>query len=333
MGKGSATCIALADRICAGIAETCTQNGVTLDESGLHAGRKLVAAKTEEDIYKALGLPFIEPEVREGRGEIALAERGKLPKLVTDADIRGILHAHTDRSDGGDTLEVMAEATRVRGFSYFGVADHSQSAHYAGGLSLEDIAEQHAEANRLNKRSRDRFRIFKGIESDILPDGSLEYPDHLSGLRFRRSSVHSRFKLDRKEQTERIIRAVRNPRTTILGHLTGRLLLRRPGYEVDIDKVLEACARHGVAVEVNSNPWRLDLDWRGHQRALELGCMMSINPDAHSTAEIDLTHWGVEIARKGGVPQDRVLNCLELPAFTQYLAERRRKAKSTARRR
>src|ERR1700720_2844623 len=118
-----------------------------------------------------------------------------------------------------------------------------------------------------------------------------------------------------------------------LGRLTGRQLLRRPGYEVDIDKVLEACARHGVAVEVNSNPWRLDLDWRGHQRALELGCMMSINPDAHSTAEIDLTHWGIEMARKGGVPQDRVLNCLELSAFTQYLAERRRKAKSTARRR
>jgi DNA polymerase (family X) len=289
-----------------------------------------VAAKTEEDIYKALGLPFIEPEVQEGRGEIAPAERGKLPKLVADADIRGILHAHTDRSDGGDTREVMAEATRVRGFSYFGVADHSQSAHYAGGLSLEDIAEQHAEADRLNKRSSDRFRIFKGIESDILPDGSLEYPDHLSGLRFRRSSVHSRFKLDRKEQTERIIRAVRNPRTTVLGHLTGRQLLRRPGYEVDIDKVLEACARHGVAVEVNSNPWRLDLDWRWHQRALELGCMMSINPDAMSTAEIDLS---VEMARKGGVPQDRVLNCLELPAFTQYLAERPRKAKSTARRR
>jgi DNA polymerase (family 10) len=142
--------------------------------------------------------------------------------------------------------------------------------------------------------------------------------------------VHSRFKLDRKEQTERIIRAVRNPRTTVLGHLTGRQLLRRPGYEVDIDKVQEACARHGVAVEVNSNPWRLDLDWRWHQRALELGCMMSINPDAMSTAEIDLS---VEMARKGGVPQDRVLNCLELPAFTQYLAERPRKAKSTARRR
>jgi DNA polymerase (family X) len=197
---------------------------MTLDESGLHAGRKLVAAKTEEDIYAALGLPFIEPELREGRGEIALAERGKVPKLVTDADIRGILHAHTDRSDGGDTLEVMAEATRVRGFSYFGVADHSQSAHYAGGLSLEDIAEQHAEADRVNKRFRDHFRIFKGIESDILPDGSLDYPDHvLAAFDFVVASVHSRFKLDRKEQTERIIRAVRNPRTTILGHLTGRL--------------------------------------------------------------------------------------------------------------
>ena len=268
-----------------------------------------------------------------GRGEIALAERGKLPKLVTDADIRGILHAHTDRSDGGDTLEVMAEATRVRGFSYFGVADHSQSAHYAGGLSLEDIAEQHAEANRLNKRSRDRFRIFKGIESDILPDGSLDYPDHvLAAFDFVVASVHSRFRLDRKTQTERIIRAIENPYTTILGHMTGRLLLRRPGYEVDIEEILAACATHGVAVEINANPWRLDLDWRWHARALERGCMMSINPDAHSTDEIDLTHWGVVMARKGGVPKKRVLNCLDLPHFVAFLGERHRRATNGTRR-
>src|SRR3979490_443849 len=221
----------------------------------------------------------------------------------------------------------MAEATRVRGFSYFGVADHSQSAHYAGGLSLEDIAEQHAEANRLNKRSRDRFRIFKGIESDILPDGSLDYPDHvLAAFDFVVASVHSRFRLDRKTQTERISRAVENPYTTILGHMTGRLLLRRPGYEVDIEEILAACATHGVAVEINDNPWRLDLDWRWHERALERGCMMSINPDAHSTDEIDHTHWGVVMARKGGVSKERVLNCLGLLRFAAFLAERRRRA-------
>jgi DNA polymerase (family 10) len=215
-----------------------------------------------------------------------------------------------------------------------GVADHSQSAHYAGGLSVEEIAKQHAEADRLNKRYGNRFRIFKGIESDILPDGSLDYSDDiLASFDFVVASVHSRFKMDRKEQTERVIRAVANPRTTILGHMTGRQLLRRPGYDVDVEKVLTACAKHGVAVEINANPWRLDLDWRWHQRALDLGCTMSINPDAHSTAEIDLTHWGVEMARKGGVPSDRVLNCLDLPNLAAYLRRRRPEAKRTGKRR
>jgi DNA polymerase (family X) len=217
----------------------------------------------------------------------------------------------------------MAEATRDRGYGYFGVADHSRSAHYAGGLSLEEIAAQHAEIDQLNRRYGKRFRIFKGIESDILADGSLDYPDEvLAQFDFVVASVHGRFKLDRKEQTERILRAVSNPHTTILGHMTGRQLLRRPGYEVDIERILSACAKHGVAVEINANPWRLDLDWRWHQTALELGCLMSINPDAHSTDEIDLTHWGVEMARKGGVPKERVLNCLDLPAFAALLKDR-----------
>lgn len=296
---------------------------MTLDKDGLRKGDKIIASKSEEEIYRALGLQFIEPELREGRGEVALAQKGKLPALVTDADLRGILHAHTDRSDGVDTLEAMAEATRERGYSYFGVADHSRTAHYAGGLSLEEIAAQHAEVDQLNRRYGKRFRIFKGIESDILVDGSLDYPDEvLAQFDFVVASVHGRFKLDRKGQTERIIRAVSNPHTTILGHMTGRQLLRRPGYEVDIERILSACAKHRVAVEINANPWRLDLDWRWHQRAIELGCLMSINPDAHSTDEIDLTHWGVEMARKGGVPKERVLNCLDLAAFAALLKER-----------
>lgn len=296
---------------------------MTLDKDGLRKGDKIIASKSEEEIYRALGLQFIEPELREGRGEVTLAQKGKLPALVTDADLRGILHAHTDRSDGVDTLEAMAEATRERGYSYFGVADHSRTAHYAGGLSLEEIAAQHAEVDQLNRRYGKRFRIFKGIESDILVDGSLDYPDEvLAQFDFVVASVHGRFKLDRKGQTERIIRAVSNPHTTILGHMTGRQLLRRPGYEVDIERILSACAKHGVAVEINANPWRLDLDWRWHQRAIELGCLMSINPDAHSTDEIDLTHWGVEMARKGGVPKERVLNCLDLAAFAALLKER-----------
>jgi DNA polymerase (family 10) len=299
--------------------------GLAFEETGLRRGEKIVASRSENDIYAALDLPFIEPELRESGNEVRLALRGSPPRLVRDDDIRGILHAHTVLSDGADTLERMAEATRSRGYAYFGVADHSQSAGYAGGLKVDEIAEQHAAIERLNKSYGGEFRIFKGIESDILPDGSLDYPDEvLATFDFVVASVHSRFRLDRQEQTERIIRAVSNPHTTILGHMTGRQLLRRPGYEVDIERVLAACAEHGVAVEINANPWRLDLDWRWHGRALALGCMMSINPDAHSTSEIDLTHWGVEMARKGGVPKERVLNCLDLPRFTEHLEYRRR---------
>jgi DNA polymerase (family X) len=307
-----------------GLRALAMDKGFRLDELGLWKGRKLVAARTEEDIYAKLDLQFVPPELREGNDEIERARNKTLPQLVTDQDIRGILHAHTHATDGVDTLEAMAQATRDRGYQYFGVADHSRSAHYVGGLSVNEIAAQQREVDRLNKTFGVGFRIFKGIESDILADGSLDYPDDiLATFDFIVASVHSRFGMDPKEQTDRIIKAVANPRTTILGHMTGRQLLRRPGYEVDIEKILKACARHGVAVEVNANPWRLDLDWRWHRRVLELGCMLSINPDAHSTEEIDLTHWGVEVARKGSVPADRVLNCLTLPAFTRYLNRRR----------
>jgi DNA polymerase (family 10) len=298
--------------------------GMTLQADGLRKGRRLVAAK-EADIYDALGLPFIEPELREGLGEIERALKGELPNLVTDRDLRGILHCHTDASDGTETLETMANATRKRGFQYFGVADHSKSAHYAGGLSLEQIKEQHREADRLNRKFGKEFRILKGIESDILADGSLDYPDDvLDRFDFVVASIHGRFKLDRKAQTDRLLRAVSNRYTTIIGHMTGRQLQRRPGYEIDIEKVLRACAKHDVAVEINAHPWRLDLDWRWHQAALDFGCMMSINPDAHSIRELDHMHWGVEMARKGGVPPDRVLNAMPLEGILRHLKHRRR---------
>ncbi|QHO73625.1 DNA polymerase/3'-5' exonuclease PolX [Bradyrhizobium sp. CCBAU 051011] len=297
--------------------------GMKLEADGLRKGRRLLAAR-EEEIYGALGLPFVEPELREGRGEIENALRGMLPKLVADRDLCGILHCHTDASDGTEKLETMAKATRKRGFHYFGVADHSQSAHYAGGLSLEEIEAQHREADRLNKSFGKEFRILKGIESDILADGSLDYPDEiLSRFDFVVASIHSRFKLDKKEQTARLLRAISNPRTTILGHMTGRQLMRRPGYDIDIEKVLRACARYGVAVEINAHPWRLDLDWRWHQAALDFGCILSINPDAHSIGELDHMHWGVEMARKGGVPADRVLNAMSLPQLMRHLKRRR----------
>jgi DNA polymerase (family 10) len=299
------------------------KKGLSLEPDGLYRSGRLVAARSEQDIYEALGLPFIEPELREGRGEIALARRNRLPRLVGEKDIRGILHAHTTASDGVNTLQQMAEAVRKRDYSYFGVADHSRSAHYAGGLNLQQIFAQHEAIDELNAGYGGGFQIFKGIESDILPDGSLDYPDEILRLfDFVIASVHGQFRKDRQSQTERILKAVANPYTTILGHMTGRQLLRRPGYDIDIDRVLAACATHSVAVEINANPWRLDLDWRWHQKAIDLGCMLSINPDAHSTAEIDVTKWGVAMARKGGVPSERVLNALDLQSFRHYLEDR-----------
>jgi DNA polymerase (family X) len=299
--------------------------GYALRLDGLWHGHKLIAADTEKQIYEALGLQFIERELREGSDEIERALSGELPKLVQDSDIRGILHAHTDQSDGGNTLEEMAEAAMERGYQYLGVADHSKSAGYAGGLTVEQIKQQHRDIDRLNRRYGRRFRVLKGIESDILEDGSLDYSnDVLALFDFVVASVHSKFRLDKAAQTERIIRAVSNPFTTILGHPTGRQLLRRPGYEIDVPGVLQACANHGVSVEINANPWRLDLDWRWHRQALELGCTMSINPDAHSIAELDLTHWGVEMARKGEVPKERVLNCLALTEIRRHLTARER---------
>jgi DNA polymerase (family 10) len=300
------------------------KKGLSLDESGLYRDGKLVAARTEPEIYDALGLPFIEPELREGRGEIALARKKQLPNLVRPQDIRGILHAHTNASDGVHNLRQMAEATRKRGYSYFGVADHSKSAHYAGGLSVEEITAQHELIDEVNADYDDEFQVFKGIESDILPEGSLDYPeDVLARFDFVVASVHGQFRKDRESQTERILRAVANPYTTILGHMTGRQLLRRPGYDIHVERILAACAEYGVAVEINANPWRLDLDWRWHQKGLELGCLFSINPDAHSTAEVDLTKWGVAMARKGGVSSDRVLNALDLASFRAYLQARK----------
>jgi DNA polymerase (family 10) len=300
------------------------QKEMRLEADGLHNGRTLIAGD-EVEIYRALGLPFIDPELREGRNELELALKGKLPKLVTDEDLRGILHCHTDASDGTETLETMAKATRQRGFEYFGVADHSKSAHYAGGLSVDEIAQQHREADRLNKRFGKDFRILKGIESDILADGSLDYDDDvLERFDLVVASIHGRFKLDRKAQTQRLLRAISDSHTTIIGHMTGRQLQRRPGYEIDVEKVLRACAKHDVVVEINAHPWRLDLDWRWHQAALDFGCMLSINPDAHSIPELDHMHWGVEMARKGGVPADRVLNAMTLPEITRYLRQKRR---------
>jgi DNA polymerase (family 10) len=308
--------------------ELADTHGMTLSAAGLRRGNKVVAAKTEADIYRALGLQYIEPELREGIGEIALARAGNIPALVTAEDVRGILHAHTDASDGVNTLAEMAEATHSRGYAYIGITDHSKTAHYAGGLSVDEIVEQHAEIDRLNAGFDGSFRIFKGIESDILPDGALDYPEAvLRRFDFVIGSIHSQFRLEPEAQTERLLRAAANPYVTMLGHLTGRQLLRRPGYEFDMERVLAACGKHAVAIEINGNPWRLDLDWRWHRRGAELGCRFSVNPDAHSIPEIDSsTRWGVAVARKGGLGPDRVVNTLPAGDFARWLEERRRAA-------
>lgn len=298
--------------------------GLILDGDGLRKRKRIIASKHEEDIYDALGLRFIAPELRETGKEVVLALDGELPNLVTDNDIRGILHAHTRESDGVDTLADMAQATKDRGYAYLGLTDHSQTAHYAGGLKPAEVLAQQAQIDKLNNNFGSRFRIFKGIESDILPDGSLDYPDEmLDSFDMVIASVHSQFRMGKAEQTERILKAIANPHTTILGHVTGRQLLRRPGYEVDMEQILQACAKYGVAIEINANPWRLDLDWRWCERGLELGCLFSINPDAHSVDEIDNVGWGVLMARKGAVPKDRVLNALSLNQFAAHLERRK----------
>jgi len=299
--------------------------GYKWTEAGLMKAGKLVPCAREEDVYAALGLQFIPPELREGQGEVELAATGKLPVLVNDDDIRGILHSHTDYSDGAQTLEQMADAVRSRGFQYYGVADHSQSAAYAGGMKEAKITSQHKLADQLNaKYPAGKFRIFKGVESDIRDDGSLDYPEEiLARFDFIVASLHSKLTMPRDGQTRRVLNAVANPHTTILGHMTGRLLLRREPADMDVEAVLKACAKHGVVVEINANPHRLDVDWSYHKLGLELGCTFAINPDAHDIEELDLTRYGVMMARKGGIPKERVLNCLDVAGFTAFIEQRK----------
>lgn len=269
--------------------------------------------ESEELIYEKAGLAFIEPELREGDAFIEKASSNNLPQLVTYSDLRGTLHNHSTWSDGVNTLEEMALYCRDQlQLQYLGICDHSRSAFYAKGLSIEQVLQQHEEIAHLNKKIND-FHIFKGIESDILNDGSLDYPDEiLQRFDFIVASVHSNLKMDKEKATARVIKAVENPYTTILGHPTGRLLLSRKGYELDFKKVIDACAANNVIIEINANPLRLDLDWRWHQYALDKGVMLSINPDAHRVEGFLDMHYGVLAARKGGLDKQRCLNACTL---------------------
>ena len=284
------------------------KKGWKLNEYGIFDGDNLVTCKSEEEIYRALGLPYIPPELREDSGEIEAAEQDKLPSLVQHEDIRGIFHVHTDFSDGVDSLERMVEAAQKFGFSYLGVSDHSKTAYYAGGLKHDAILRQWEMIDTLNKKNS-TFRIFKGIESDILSDGSLDYDDSiLEGFDFVIASVHSGFTMKKDDMEERILKAMKNPYTTILGHPTGRLLLSRDGYQVDMMRIIDCAAQNHVILELNASPYRLDIDWRYLKYAKDKGVMISINPDAHAVAGLEEVFFGVNIARKGWQESKDILN-------------------------
>lgn len=280
-----------------------------LNEYGLFkAGDCLVRCKDEAAVFAALDLPYIPPELREDMGEF---EVEALPELVQRDDLIGVMHCHSTYSDGRNSIEEMTIAARDLGYAYIGFADHSQTAAYAGGLTPADIDKQHKEIDVV-ARKLDGIRILKGIESDILGDGSLDYDEKiLKRFDFVIASVHSKLKMPESEATKRLLGAIRNPYTTILGHPTGRLLLSREGYPLDIDAILDACAKHRVAVEINANPHRLDLDWRHIRKATERGVKLCIGPDAHSTEGLEDVEYGLGIARKGWLEKNDLLNCLD----------------------
>ncbi len=283
---------------------------------------------SEEEFFSINKLQFIPAEMREGFGEIELAKENKIPELLTDKDLKGILHNHSTYSDGKHSLRQMAEYCRELGYGYLGISDHSKTAFYAGGLTEDQIVKQHQEIEALNKEMAP-FRIFKGIESDILSDGKLDYEaDVLASFDFIVSSIHSILNMDIKRATSRLITAIENPYTTILGHPTGRLLLRRQGYPIDHKAIIDACAANNVVIEINANPWRLDLDWRWVRYAIDQGVMLSINPDAHEMDGYADMKYGVLVGRKGGLTAEMTLNAMNVDEISKYFDTRLEKIKS-----
>jgi DNA polymerase (family 10) len=277
-------------------------------------------ARNEAEVFAALGLPWIPPELREGNGEIDAAEAGQLPRLVELADLRGVFHNHTTESDGDHTLDQMAAAAEARGWDYLGISDHSKSSFQAGGLDEARLAKQLEDIARLNASEKYRVRVLSGSEVDILKDGTLDFSDDvLARLDFVVASVHNLFTLDREAQTARIIKAIESEHVDMIGHLTGRLLNKREPYDVDIARIIDAAAANETIIELNANPWRLDLDWRWWRRAAEKGVLCSINPDAHDVDQLDFAAHGVRIARKGWLTPAQVLNTRPLPEVLKWL--------------
>ncbi len=305
------------------------ENGVSLLSVGLSTslGEIPTQEAAEEAIYEKFGVPYIIPEMREGVNEFEWIKKNKNEDLVTWDSLKGILHNHSTYSDGQHSLEQMATYCKELGFEYLGIADHSQSATYASGLLITKVQQQHAEIEQLNKKlSLDKpFKILKGIESDILGDGSLDYPDEvLASFDYIVASVHSNLTMNEARATERLVRAIENPYTTILGHPTGRLLLSRQGYPIDYKEVIDCCAANGVVIEINASPYRLDLDWRWIEYALDRNVMLSINPDAHEMQGYHDMHYGVAAARKGGLTKNMTFNALSLVEMEAYLGRRKK---------
>ena len=295
--------------------------GLHLSEWGLLKGKSKtpLKLKDEKDLHKALGLAFIPPELREDSGEIAAAEKNELPDLLTRDQIRGCLHNHTLASDGQDSLSSMAQAAAEQGLEWLGIADHSKSSFQANGLDAKRLETQIEEICLINSK-KPKCTLLSGTECDILKDGKLDFPDSLlSELDYVVASVHSGFTSDEKEMTQRIIRAMENPHVTCLGHPTGRLLLEREAYPLNIPKILDAAAATGTWIELNANPWRLDLDWRWWHKARDLGILCCINPDAHKTSHLRFLDFGVTLARKGWLRAQDVVNTRTLSQLRKLL--------------
>lgn len=280
-----------------------------------------VETTSETEIYKKLDLHFVPPEHREDRGEFDFYSENAKMDLVEESQIKGVVHAHSTWSDGKYTIRQMAEACIARGYEYLTITDHSRTAAYAGGLTIDQVKQQWEEIDQLNEEFASRsFRIFKGIESDILNNGALDYPDKiLEGFEIVIASVHYGLELEYDRMMPRFENAIKDPYTRIIGHPTGRLLLRREESKIDLNKLIELAAEHNTAIEINANPRRLDLDWRFGNKAKETGLLTSINPDAHSTAAIDNIRYGVMIARKAKFGPDRVLNTRSAQEFEEWL--------------
>ena len=284
----------------------------------------------EKAIYEAAGMDFVTPELREGLFELEAAKNKNLPELVEMGDLKGILHNHSTYSDGKHSLRQMAEYCKELGYEYLGICDHSKSAFYANGLDEGRVAAQHKEIDELNEELAP-FKIFKGIESDILYDGQLDYDDDvLASFDFIVSSVHSVLNMNLQKATQRLLTAIENPYTTILGHPTGRLLLRREGYPIDHKAVIDHCAKHNVVIEINANPWRLDLDWRWVHYALEQGVKLAINPDAHEMDGYHHMYFGLLAGRKGGLTKTMTFNALSKEEIEAHFTQRKEKIAANA---